>query len=401
MPKKQKSGLYRTKIKIGVDAQGKDINKWVSGRTKAELETAKQDARAYYIDGAPQRDVLFGAYAVEWFKVKRLPRIKAGTAEVYRTLMNTHILPAFGDRQMRAISAHDVQAWLDGFKGVSSSQIDKLYMLIRAIFQSAYAAGAVPRDPTAGLAKPIPRKKESRRALTASETESILTTIHRHKDGLFLAILYYLGLRRGEALGLQVRDFDFTSGMVHIERDIVYVRGKTVISDLKTDAADRYVLLPEPLVALLRPVCTSLAANAWVISSGAGSPLCMSAYKRMWTRLMLDAGLVEAKAPTDAVKRKLDSRPDRVEPMDLYRPTITAHYLRHNYITKLFYAGLDPVLTMWMVGHESYETTVDIYTHLRKSRFQELPADMQWVYDLKKEAQKIQTPEQIISGINP
>ena len=116
---------------------------------------------------------------------------------------------------------------------------------------------------------------------------------------------------------------------------------------------------------------------------------------------MLDAGLVEAKEPTDAVKRKLDSRPDRVEPMDLYQPTITAHYLRHNYITKLFYAGLDPVLTMWIVGHESYETTVDIYTHLRKSRFQEFPTDMQWVYDLKKEARKIQTPEQIISETNP
>ena len=47
MPKKQKSGLYRTKIKIGVDAKGKDINKWVSGRTMAELEEAKREARAY------------------------------------------------------------------------------------------------------------------------------------------------------------------------------------------------------------------------------------------------------------------------------------------------------------------------------------------------------------------
>lgn len=106
---------------------------------------------------------------------------------------------------MRAISAHDVQAWLDGFKGVSGSQIDKLYMLIRAIFQSAYAAGVVSRDPTAGLAKPIPRKKKSRRALTASETEAILTTMRRHENGLFLAILYYLGLRRGEALGCKRR----------------------------------------------------------------------------------------------------------------------------------------------------------------------------------------------------
>ena len=40
MPSKQKNGLYRTKIKIGVDADGKDIVKWISGKTKAELEKA-------------------------------------------------------------------------------------------------------------------------------------------------------------------------------------------------------------------------------------------------------------------------------------------------------------------------------------------------------------------------
>ena len=76
MPKKQKSGLYRTKIKIGVDAQGKDINKWVSGRTMAELEDAKREARAYYIEGsALQTDQLFGAYATTWYHVRKEPRL--------------------------------------------------------------------------------------------------------------------------------------------------------------------------------------------------------------------------------------------------------------------------------------------------------------------------------------
>ena len=32
--------------------------------------------------------------------------------------------------------------------------------------------------------------------------------------------LYYLGLRRGEALGLQWGDFDFDEDLVHIQRDI-------------------------------------------------------------------------------------------------------------------------------------------------------------------------------------
>lgn len=57
--------------------------------------------------------------------------------------------------------------------------------------------------------------------------------------------------------------------------------------------------------------------------------------------------------------------------MDLYEPMITPHYLRHHYVTLLFYAGFNATIAMWMVGHESYQTTVDIYTHLRKARFQE------------------------------
>ena len=38
MPKKQKSGLYRAKVKVGTDQTGKPIVKWVSGKTQKELE---------------------------------------------------------------------------------------------------------------------------------------------------------------------------------------------------------------------------------------------------------------------------------------------------------------------------------------------------------------------------
>lgn len=51
----------------------------------------------------------------------------------------------------------------------------------------------------------------------------MLHTIQNHEHGLFLAVLYYLGLRRGEALGLQWGDFDFDEDLVHIQRDIDYV----------------------------------------------------------------------------------------------------------------------------------------------------------------------------------
>ena len=47
MAKKQASGLYRTKVKIGVNADGKDINQWISAKTKKELE-ASEGHRVFY-----------------------------------------------------------------------------------------------------------------------------------------------------------------------------------------------------------------------------------------------------------------------------------------------------------------------------------------------------------------
>ena len=98
------------------------------------------------------------------------------------------------------------------------------------------------------------KKKTERRALTDQETENVLHTIQNHEYGLFLAVLYYLGLRRGEALGLQWGDFDFDEDLVHIQRDIDYVGSTAHDGALKTAAANRYVPIPQELRAMLSKV---------------------------------------------------------------------------------------------------------------------------------------------------
>ena len=49
---KQKDGRYRAKITVGTGANGKSIVKYVSGRTKKELEAAKAAAREKYVTDA-------------------------------------------------------------------------------------------------------------------------------------------------------------------------------------------------------------------------------------------------------------------------------------------------------------------------------------------------------------
>ena len=51
---------------------------------------------------------------------------------------------------------------------------------------------------------------------------------------------------------------------------------------------------------------------------------------------------------------------------------ITAHLLRHTYITRLFEAGLDVKEIQYLAGHSTMDMTLSVYTHYdRKNREQQ------------------------------
>lgn len=45
-------------------------------------------------------------------------------------------------------------------------------------------------------------------------------------------------------------------------------------------------------------------------------------------------------------------------------PKITAHWLRHTFITLMYFAGIDILTAMQQAGHADIKTTMEIYTHL-------------------------------------
>lgn len=59
----------RAKVVVGHDADGNPITKYVSGRTKRELDEAKEELIRTYIGGTKlKRDVLFDDYCKEWYE---------------------------------------------------------------------------------------------------------------------------------------------------------------------------------------------------------------------------------------------------------------------------------------------------------------------------------------------
>ena len=110
------TGTFRGKVRIGVDAGGKPIDKYTRAHSKLELETAKQACREHYILGRPiPEDKMFYEYAEEWYTIRKEPFISEASKASYKSAFIRHVLPEFGLQHMKAISANDIQLFVNHF----------------------------------------------------------------------------------------------------------------------------------------------------------------------------------------------------------------------------------------------------------------------------------------------
>lgn len=382
MATKQKSGLYRTKVKIGTDENGKPINKWVSGSTKKELEQAKQNVIEYYITGtAAGGDITFGDFTIEWYNTNKKPFISHSTHCGYRTMLNKHIFPAFADRHMRAIRPVELQAFINEFEGASKSQITNALTLLNAIFAAAKAERIVLSNPAENLRKPASTPPKTKSAFTEDERRRIVEQTIQHPHGDYLAVMYYTGMRPGEVRGLKWGDFDWDAKLIHVQRDIDYAGGEAVVGTLKTKAADRYIPITAELESILYP--KRELPDTFLFRGKNGNALAEATARRWWISLMAACGMAEDVRGTLNYSRK-DIR-------GTLRPTVTPHTMRHNFITMCWEQGLDIMLTMKIVGHADYQTTRNIYTHLSSKNLNDAKLQLDSMF--KKSCTKVAQDE--------
>lgn len=341
MPKKQKSGLYRARVKIGVGPDGKDLYKYISGKTKKELEEARKRTIEYYINGVSESDrsILFGAYMTEWYRAKREPNLSPGALYVDRCIVNKYIMPVFANRQIKAIRPLELQQYItDTLAGKSASRVQTVITNLYGVFESACRDGIIVHNPMEHIVRPPLKEKGTRRQLTPEERTKFEAATHDPDIGLMVALLYYLGCRRGEMLGLMWGDIDWKAGTVHIQRDIDPYTHDTP-GALKTEKSNRIVPIPGKLLTLL--TAKRGLPTSYIVATKPGKPMTNTQFVYRWK----------------AMRKKYDIPEE-----------ITAHYLRHNYITMCWEAGIDVYATARFVGHSNVQTTLNIYTHLSEQR---------------------------------
>ena len=213
--KRQGQGRLRWRVRYR-DPAGRERAKSFARKQDAQrfLQHAEADKlRGQWVDPRRARTTV-GELAERWYATT--VTLKPKTREDYRSLLHNHILPTFGDRAVASLDTLAVRGWLAGLVsgGLSPSRAKHAYYVLYAVLEAAIQAGALVRNPAAGVRAPREISREMH-FLSAAEVERLADAIVP-PYGLLVRFAAYTGLRAGELAALRVKRLDLLRGTVRV-----------------------------------------------------------------------------------------------------------------------------------------------------------------------------------------
>jgi len=286
-----------------------------------------------------RKQVLFKTWATDWLR-KKESCIKESTKALYRTVVNKHLLPFFGQYPLDKISGELIQKFISKLteEGKACGSI-KTYVTILKICLHAAIREDIMRMKSLRSTFRIPERKRSLNVLTLEEQKKLLQSVKANLTArsLGIAICLLTGIRIGELCALQYKDLDFSERLLYISKTVnrisLHKGTKLVLSSPKSKTSIREIPISGILLKLLQAF--SIQNPDFYIVSGTSSPMEPNTYRRYFYSFLKTAG----------IRR------------------VNVHALRHTFATTLIGIGADPVALSKILGHADVLTTQKLYVH--------------------------------------
>jgi integrase len=216
--------------------------------TKTAAWSAAESIRQTQVNSPASSTVHAVRELAQRYEAEKLPS-RSETARVYRSWLNNHVLPKWGDKPIADIQPRAVELWLRQLD-LSPKSKSHVRNLLRVLMDYAMWSGVieVSRNPIdLVVVKGATKRIRKPRNLTVAQFQRLNEQLKEPFNTMALMSVC-LGLRVSELLALRWRDVDWLNGKINIERGIV----RQIVDDVKTDSSRKSLNVDKELLDVLK-----------------------------------------------------------------------------------------------------------------------------------------------------
>lgn len=327
------------------------------------IRGAKKDAQKYL--NAKLREIDLGTYIEpskvsvneyldQWLEAAAQPRVREATHIWYRDLLKHHVRPSIGNEGLSTIQPLDIQTIYTKMqqRGLSAKTIRYVHVVLSSALKQAVKWRMLVHNPSDSVELPRVARQEMA-ALSPEETARFIKAAASDKWSVLFNLAVTTGMRPEEYLGLQWKDVDLQSGIITVQRAVIWSsKAGWYFTEPKTTRSRRSIPVPTSVIKALISHRANQAShrlkagqkyqdNDLVFATSHGTPLMRrNLVRRHFKPILKNANLDKS---------------------------IRLYDLRHTCATLLLAANENPKVVSERLGHASITITMDTYSHVLPS----------------------------------
>lgn len=333
---KRKDGRWEGRWIISHEC-GKAKYGYIYAKTYSEVRTELSFRRQNELTNKISSGKKLKSYYSNWIELIQLNR-KESTCVKYRSIIEKHILPSFGELSMQQISTSDVGAFLlkKQQAGLSPSTVNGIKTVLKMFMNYIDSQNAVCNFSELRIKKGACNL----RVLSNDEQNKLCQFLKKDMDccklGVYLCL--FTGLRIGELCALRWKNVLTDRKVIYVESTMQRIKSesggtKIVITSPKSISSRRVIPITDALAAVLEKYKAS--ENSYVLSGSEDSFIEPRTLQYRFKKYIEAAGISAA----------------------------NFHSTRHTFATRCIENGVDVKSLSEILGHSNIGITLNRYVH--------------------------------------